>query len=181
MHILSKVNYKLGEKIIQMDTCKISRKNRSRRAVSPVIATVILVAIAITVAVSIAFWMGGIAGAYTRFEQIEIQNVHCTAHGTPSDWNIIMTLKNTGTIDVTLISLFINEEEIDNYGVTIPYSFNDDWTTNLTNTQVIQSGETLVIHVFIDHDRSTLSSGTMVNLKIHSAGGMDFPKVVKLT
>ena len=164
---------------MEMDVFK-KRKKRSRRAVSPVIATVILVAITITVAVAVAYWMGGIAGTYTRFEQIEIQNALVSAHGSPSDWNVTLTLKNTGTVDVTLISCFINDEEVDNYGVSVPYSFNNDWATSMTHTQVIRSGQTLVVNVFLDHDRSTLSSGTSVNLKLHSAGGMDFPKLVEL-
>jgi flagellin-like protein len=164
-----------------MNIRKTLRKNGSHRAVSPVIATVILVAIAITVAVAVAYWMGGIAGTYTHFEQIEIQNALCTAHGSPSDWNVTLTLKNTGTRDVTLITCFVNDEEVDAYGVSVPYSFNEDWATSMPNTQVIKSGATLVIHVFLDHDRSTLSSGTSVNLKLHSAGGMDFPRVVVLT
>jgi flagellin-like protein len=41
--------------------CSEAHKKRRRRAVSPVIATVILVAIAITVSVAVAYWMGGIA------------------------------------------------------------------------------------------------------------------------
>lgn len=45
----------------------------NRRAVSPVIATVILVAVAITVSVAVAYWMGGIAGQYTSFEKIEVR------------------------------------------------------------------------------------------------------------
>ena len=52
--------------------CSEARKKRSRRAVSPVIATVILVAIAITVSVAVAYWMGGIAGTFTTFEQVEL-------------------------------------------------------------------------------------------------------------
>jgi flagellin-like protein len=164
-----------------MGTRKRSPKNGSRRAVSPVIATVILVAIAITVAVAVAYWMGGIAGTYTRFEQIEIQNALVSAHGSPSDWNVTLTLKNTGTVDVTLISCFINDEQVDTYGVAVPYAFSDEWATSMTNTQVIKSGATLVVHVFLDHDRSTLSSGTSVNVKFHSAGGMDFPKLIELT
>jgi flagellin-like protein len=172
------------EEKIKMGTHKTSRKDRSRRAVSPVIATVILVAIAITVAVAVAYWMGGIAGQYTRFEQIEIQSALCHASGTPSDWQITMTLKNTGTRDTTLISLFINEEEVDTYGVDeATYTYNAEWATNMTNTEVIQSGAELVVEVYIAHNKtgSTLSSGTTVNLKIHSAGGMDFPKLIELT
>jgi hypothetical protein len=153
-----------------MGTCKRSRKKSNRRAASPVTATVLIVAISVTVSVAVAFWMGGMAGTYTRVEQIEILNTLVSAHGNPNDWNVTLTVKNTGTGDSTLLSLFI----------TVPYSFSNDWATNMTNTQVIHSGETLVIHVFLDHDRSTLSSGTFVNLNLHSADGMDFPIVVEL-
>jgi hypothetical protein len=94
-----------------------------------------------------------------------------------------MTLKNTGTRDTTLISLFINEEEVDVYGAAdTGYTFAQVWATNMTDTEVITSGATLVVNVYIAHDKpgETLSSGTTVNIKIHSAGGMDFPKLVEL-
>ncbi len=157
------------------------RQRKGWRGVSPVIATVILAAIAITVGLAIAFWMGGIAGTYTHVEQVEIQNALCTSYGSPGDWNITLTVKNTGTTEVTLLNLFINEEEVDTYGVPVPYAFSDEWATSMTATQTLQSGETMDIQVFLDHDRSTLSSGTAVNLRIHGASGMDFLKVVVLT
>jgi flagellin-like protein len=168
-----------------MGTRKRSRKNGSQRAVSPVIATVILVAIAITVAVAVAYWMGGIAGTYTRFEQVEIQNALCTAHGTPQvGWNITVTLKNTGTKDVTLITCFLNDEEVDTYAAVNPnYPFTaQEWATSMTKSEVIHSGETKIIHAYICKNRagSTLSSGTSVNVKFHSAGGMDFTKLIEL-
>ena len=161
---------------------KKSRKNRSRRAVSPVIATVILVAIAITVAVAVAYWMGGIAGQYTRFEQIEIQSATCkkTYATTGYFWNITMVLKNTGTRDATLISVFINEEEVDAYNQTSQVA--DQWVTSMSQTEYITSGAPAVIYIYIDDTRtgSTLSSGTTVNIKIHSSGGMDYPKLIEL-
>jgi flagellin-like protein len=167
-----------------MGTRKKLRKNKGCRAVSPVIATVILVAIAITIAIAVAYWMSGISGTYTRFEQIELQNALCTSHNTPSDWNVTMTLKNTGTVDVTLLSLFINDVEVDTYGVAdTGYTFVVEWATNMTNTEVITRGATLIINVYIAHNKagSTLSPGTMVNVKIHSAGGMVFTKLVHLS
>ena len=45
---------------------------KNKRAVSPVIATVILVAVTIVVAVSVAYWMGTISTSYTSHEQIEM-------------------------------------------------------------------------------------------------------------
>jgi flagellin-like protein len=164
-----------------MGTRKISRKKRSQRAVSPVIATVILVAIAITIAIAVAYWMGGIAGQYTRFEQIEIQSAVVQSDGgSPPQWNVTLSLKNTGTRDTTLISVFINEMEIDAYGAAGPVT--GQWTTNMTNTEVITSGNDIVIVVWLANPKpgSTVSSGTTVNIKIHSAGGMDFPKLVEL-
>jgi flagellin-like protein len=164
-----------------MGTRRKSRKNRSRRAVSPVIATVILVAIAITIAIAVAYWMGGIAGQYTRFEQIEIQSAVVQSDGaSPPQWNATLTLKNTGTRDTTLISVFINEVEVDAYGASGPAAL--QWTTNMSNTEVITSGDSAAIVIWLANPKtgSTVSSGTTINIKIHSAGGMDFPKLVEL-
>ncbi|MCW4037202.1 MAG: hypothetical protein NWF13_00535 [Candidatus Bathyarchaeota archaeon] len=167
-----------------MGTRKKSRKNRSRRAVSPVIATVILVAIAITVSVAVAYWMGGIAGQYTRFEQIEIQSAVCykEVSGVDYFWNITMILKNTGTRDATMISAFINEVEVDGYAATTFTVGDNDWKTSLSTTEYITSGNSTTVYFYIDPDKpdTSLSSGTTVNIKIHSSGGMDYPKLIEL-
>ena len=42
--------------------------SRSRSGISPVVATVILVAIAIVIAIAVAFWATGLVGIFTRFE-----------------------------------------------------------------------------------------------------------------
>lgn len=63
------------EKMTYKELKKRERKTlklKNRKGLSPVIATVILVAVAITVAVSVAYWMSSIAGQYTTFEKVEI-------------------------------------------------------------------------------------------------------------
>ena len=147
---------------------------------SPVIATVILVAVAITVSVAVAYWMGGIAGQYTKFEKVEIQSAVCTtANG---NWTITMKLKNTGTATTTLLSAFINDVEVDNYDQTGVVM--GAWATsiNVTTASTLTSGETKVVLFWLDSGKSgsTLSSGTTINVKIHSAGGMDYIKLVEL-
>ncbi len=52
---------------------------KTRKAVSPVIATVILVAVAITVAVGVSYWMSGISSQYTQFEKVEIQTGYASS------------------------------------------------------------------------------------------------------
>jgi flagellin-like protein len=152
----------------------------NRKAVSPVIATVILVAVAITVSVAVAYWMGGIAGQYTKFEKVEIQSSVCTNNGTI--WTIEMKLKNTGTETSTLLSCFINDVEVDSYDVTQAQV--GEWATNVNVTvaTTITSGETKIVYFWIDPNKagSTLSSGTTINIKLHSAGGMDYLKLVEL-
>jgi hypothetical protein len=125
--------------------------------------------------------MGGIAGQYTRFEQVEIQSAVVQSDGgSPPQWNVTLSLKNTGTRDTTLISVFINEVEIDAYGAAGPVA--GQWTTNMSNTEVVTSGNDIAIVVWLANPKtgSTISSGTTLNIKIHSAGGMDFPKLVEL-
>lgn len=148
---------------------------------SPVIATVILVAVAITVSVAVAYWMGGIAGQYTKFEKVEIQSAICAKQGAVGSeyWNVTMSLKNTGTATATMISAFINNEEIDLYDTTT--ASNATAVVSMTNTETIESGATKTINFLIDYDfYKSLSSGTTVNIKIHSAGGMDYIKLVEL-
>ena len=168
-----------------MGTRKKSLKNRSRRAVSPVIATVILVAIAITVSVAVAYWMGGIAGQYTKFEQIEIQSAVCFKDTSNPGyfWNITMQLKNTGTRDATLVSCFINEVEVDHYGATSFDGSVPEWATSMSTETYLTSGNSTTVYFYIDPDKAdaSLTSGTTVNIKIHSSGGMDYPKLVGLT
>jgi len=153
---------------------------RNRKAVSPVIATVILVAVAITVAVAVAYWMGGIASQYTKFEKVEIQTGVCTWYPAQGYWQIDLKLKNTGTAQATLISAFINDVEIQNYNATAVVA--GQTSTNMTDTSAtsIDSGAAILIHIWIDQGYLSLSSGTAVNIMIHSAGGMDYIELIEL-
>lgn len=160
------------------------RKLTKRKAVSPVIATVILVAVAITVAVAVSYWMAGISSQYTSFEKVEIQTAICTyTSGTQNYWQIIVTLKNTGTKAATLTHIFVNDVEA-GYAAAAPTA--PGITAELDGTGGdeplhIASGAPGTVTVWIGEGSPvTLSSGTTINIKIHSAGGMDYIKLVQL-
>lgn len=155
------------------------RKMRSRRAVSPVISTVILVGVAITVAVAVAYWMGGIAGQYTKFEKVEVQTGICTRDPGGGNWTVTLKLKNSGTAASTLIGCFINEIEVDAYDVTTAGA--GQATTNMTSSETIESGATAIILIYVDAAwGAPVTSGTTVNIKIISAGGMEYIKLIEL-
>ncbi len=159
------------------------RKMGSRRAVSPVISTVILVAVAITVAVAVAYWMGGIAGQYTKFEKVEMQSAVCLKQGAPGQeyWNVTIKMKNSGTAASTLIACFVNEVEVDGYGYNLTTGTDGEAHTIMTDTFTIDSGVSDYISIIIDYDNyKSLTSGTTVNIKIISAGGMEYIKLIEL-
>ncbi len=149
---------------------------RHRRAISPVIATVILVAVTISISVAVAYWMGGIAGTYTRSEQVQIQSAVCTP-GT-NGWTVSLSLKNTGSGAATLTNVFINNAEVTDYSASAPTV--GVIATNMTTSNVLASGQAKTILIYIGNNYQSLSSGTTVNIDIHSAGGMDYIKLVQL-
>ena len=171
------------------------RKIRSRKAVSPVIATVILVAVAITVAVAVSYWMGGITSQYTTFEKVEIQSGIVTWNPTTFNWDITLKMKNSGTATATLIGVFINDIEVDNYTLALPVDVNAQATTDMGLSVTIKSGATTTINIYIDGQGDSgessppvaeadywqsVTAGTTINIKVHSAGGMDYIKLIEL-
>ncbi len=156
---------------------------KSRKAISPVIATVILVAVAITIAVAVSYWMSGISSSYTKFEKVEIQTATCVLD-TAGFWNITISLKNSGTAAATMSNVFVNDVEVSDYNAAPPAGGGTTMTTTLTTAAdggawSLASGASDNFIIFIE-DGGTLTSGTTVNVKIHSAGGMDYIKLVEL-
>jgi len=190
---------------------------RRRRAVSPVIATVVLVAVTITVAVAVSYWMSGIASQYTAFEKVEIQSGYSDIQP-GGGWVISLVMKNSGSATANLITVFVNDEPVELYSTLDPtsglitaatlntFTKTDSHTatgilegeatgTNIPDTglaiesgktaEVISEsttvGETNVDSVQVYIGSGLFSSGTTINIKIHSAGGMDYIKLIQLT
>lgn len=150
---------------------------KSRKAISPVIATVILVAVAITIAVAVSYWMSGISSSYTKFEKVEIQTAVCAAKDAQG-WNITLSLKNSGTSTATISNVYVNDQ-VSLLGATgAAYAAAEIGTSVPTAGTAIASGSTATIYVYVGPTFS--SSGTSVNIKLHSAGGMDYIKLIEL-
>ncbi|MEM2094866.1 MAG: archaellin/type IV pilin N-terminal domain-containing protein [Candidatus Bathyarchaeia archaeon] len=164
---------------------------KSRRAVSPVIATVILVAVAITITIAVAYWMGGIAGGYTKFEKVEISMITCSPKDTDNIWTITATLKNTGSAAATLNAIYVNQYSVV-LASTKANAKPDQCTSDMPTDKTLTPGEKFDVNIYIDGTPITgfpngtpgnpaaFTSGTMLNIKFHSAGGMDYVKVVEL-
>ena len=163
-----------------------------RRAVSPVIATVVLVAVAITVAVAIGFWMSGIASQYAKLEKVEIQSAWSVRNTACECWEITLELKNTGSAASTTIRCFVNDIPVNDTGYNPSFDPNTDFNSSVRvgvsfdedAGLTLDSGEENTIKIYISYDPAskfgTLTSGTSINIRLHSSGGMDYIKLVEL-
>lgn len=152
------------------------RKNN--KAISPVVSTVILAAITIPVAVAVSYWMGGIPGLYTRFEKVEISDAYGTY--SPSGWNattggwvITVFMKNSGSADATIESVFLNGK---------PISENADVATVLSDLPLkLGSGRTGQVVVLIRKgEGSNFTEGTTIEIGVHSDYGFIGPNMISL-
>jgi len=176
---------------------------KNRRAVSPVIATVILVAVAITIAVAVAYWMGGISSQYTRFEKVEITSAYCeyiddlspyAAFNATPGWVITMDFRNTGTTEASVDEAFVNSKKWTAYGNHTtgldPISAWEVWDTAGSTKLFTTSNEKLVclpgiedsLYIVIqDCAAISFTSGVTVEVSIHTGAGNNYMKMVTLS
>jgi flagellin-like protein len=146
---------------------------RSRKGISPVIATVILVAVAITVSVSVAYWMGGISSLYTRLEKIEVQSI-TAVKGVAGNYTITLAAKNTGSADATIDSVMINGKPLSQYpGVTADLA--------VGGTSVVAGGSASVNIAVPAGQGVPFTIGTTLEVKLHTVAGKDYPQMVTLS
>jgi len=81
---------------------------RSKKALSPVVASIILIAVTVAVSIAVAAWMGALTiGFMGGSEQVEIRTISFTGNTTAT-----LKIKNTGTSPVTIQEVWINNVEI---------------------------------------------------------------------
>lgn len=69
---------------------------KGKKALSPVVAAIILIAVTVAVSIAVAAWMGALTFTFMATEQLEIQG--CAF----STGNVTLTVQNTGTADLTV-------------------------------------------------------------------------------
>ncbi len=131
--------------------CKEQRMNhrkfrKNAKALSPVIASIILIAVTVAVSVVVAAWMGGISlGFMNNAEQITLSNpVFVT--GDAGTGTVNVTARNSGAAPVTIQSGTIDNgaSQIPTFAtggsLTIAKGATQDLTLTAQTGQTIQSG-----------------------------------------
>ena len=81
---------------------------KSRKALSPVVASIILIAVTVAVSIAVAAWMGALTIGFTNTSSITITNMTFGGTSGSAGNTIVLTLKNTGTKVVTIGQVKIN-------------------------------------------------------------------------
>jgi FlaG/FlaF family flagellin (archaellin) len=131
---------------------------RGKAGISPVVATVILVAVAIVIAIAVAFWASGLVGVFTRFEKLEIVSAVMTGGDT-----FQVVIRNTGSADSAIIQVVVQGRAI---GTAEPSPF------------TLGIGESRTCTVTVN---PAPPPGVTVELSFYSSGGKTYPTAVLAT
>ena len=160
---------------------------RNQKAVSPVIATIIIVAVAIVMSIAVAYWMLGLATTFTRYEKLEFISAYAVKDAGANGFIVTVTVKSTGTSPATVTKFFFNgvpDKSIES--ITIEYeseaesgSFIPDETT-----VTINSGNSATFSITIPWATEIGSgkavSGVTLEITIQTAAGNQYPKTIVL-
>ena len=133
---------------------------KSKKALSPVVAAIILIAVTVAVSIAVAAWMGALTfGFMGGSEQVKIIGVQFTTED--SSEVIKLTLQNTGASAVVITAGKVNDETITSFTVSVGGQTVSDNT--------VDPGETAVVTITKEWD-----PGTSYNVGVVTKAGNVF-------
>ena len=141
---------------------------KNKKAVSPVISTIIIVSVAIVMSIAVAYWMLGLGASFTRFEKLEFTSAYVTDSG--ANFVVSIKVKNTGTASLTIDQVLLNGKPADAYNGTVTIS----WDKTSLEPGASANGQITLVK------GSVWNSGMSVEANIRSVAGRDYPKTVTL-
>ena len=81
---------------------------KSKKALSPVVASIILIAVTVAVSIAVAAWMGALTFSFMGTEQLAISKITWTWDSIEANRKFTITVDNTGTKDLTIKQIQVN-------------------------------------------------------------------------
>jgi len=85
----------------------MKRLLKSRKALSPVVAAIILIAVTVAVSIAVAAWMGALTFTFMKTEELKITSV--TFSGTSPNKQTVIAVTNTGASALTISSVTVDD------------------------------------------------------------------------
>ena len=86
---------------------------QNKKAMSPVVASVILIAVTVAISLATAGWLGALTTHYTGTTAITVNDAQFTGISGQSTNTIVLSLKNTGTRMITIDMIRVNGNKFD--------------------------------------------------------------------
>ncbi len=81
---------------------------KNRKALSPVVASIILIAVTVAVSIAVAAWMGALTMNFTQTEQMTFTGYAWGTPGTTTVPTFTFTVKNTGSSDLSISEIRVD-------------------------------------------------------------------------
>jgi len=81
---------------------------RSKKALSPVVASIILIAVTVAVSIAVAAWMGALTFTFMGTEQLTISKITWSWADVATSRQFTIIVNNTGTKDLTINQIQVN-------------------------------------------------------------------------
>jgi flagellin-like protein len=124
----------------KMNTIRKMKKNA--KALSPVVASIILIAVTVAVSIAVAAWMGALVVGQMVTEEVKITSMTFTV-GNAANGRIVLKVSNIGTTPVTISEVWVNNVAI--AAGNVAYSsgagtINANSNVNATITTAVDAG-----------------------------------------
>jgi flagellin-like protein len=136
---------------------KRKMNTRSRKALSPVVASIILIAVTVAVSIAVAAWMGALTFTFTATEQVSITNL---TFQTGATGNINITASNTGTAPVTVNEVWVNNVKQASVLPIVPYTVTANNQTMFVVAISVSAGYSYQVKLVSSKGNAFISTGT---------------------
>jgi hypothetical protein len=140
-----------------------------RRAVTPVIATVILISVAVAIGIAVAFWAGAMTGQFSKYSKLQLSITTHYASGISGGWNVTIAGVNQGSQDLTINQVDING---------IPYTSFTGAALNTSLPIPVHSGSSFSFVLKIPN--TSFQSGQNLQVTVLTAEGVDYALTITL-
>jgi flagellin-like protein len=110
----------------------IRKIKRSTKALSPVVASIILIAVTVAVSIAVAAWMGALTVGFMGSNSVTVTTMSFSGTAGANPNTIVVALKNTGTKEVTIATIKVNNVVIPALNVTGTMTVAAAGSTSLT-------------------------------------------------
>ncbi len=119
---------------------------KSRKALSPVIAAIILIAVTVAVSIAVAAWMGSLSMGFMETKEITINELTFDPVGD----TIVVDLTNTGTSTVTISQVRVNGNKITSLtgDTTYEFTFEAGQSGSITASLDVVAGQKYSVSLF---------------------------------